>query len=102
MKPRDTCQSSFRKQRNMLKSKLESYQPLCLLSHDLINQLSVIVGHCDLLSKEVPAGSENARRLFLIREAAKEMAKRLNQHQCNMDARIRAAAIQDQSLAKVG
>jgi hypothetical protein len=87
----------------MLQSKVGSFQPLCQLSHDLINQLSVIVGNCDLLSKEALEGSEYARRLFLIREVAKEMAKQLNQHECNVDARIRPApAICDGSIAKTG
>ena len=57
----------------MLKSKTGSFEPWCQLSHDLINQLSIIVGNCDLLSKEALEGSEYARRLFLIREVAKDM-----------------------------
>jgi len=83
----------------MLQSKAGRYQPLCLLSHDLLNQLAVIVGNCDLLSKEAPAGSESARRLFRIRQVAKEMAEQLNQHQCDIDARIRAA-MPDRSVAE--
>jgi len=85
----------------MLKLRAGSYQPLCLLSHDLLNQLAVIVGNCDLLSKEAPEGSENARRLLLIRKVAQDMAAQLNQHQCHIDAKIRAAAIQDPSIAEV-
>jgi len=85
----------------MLKLRAGSYQPLCQLSHDLLNQLAVIVGNCDLLSKEAPEGSENARRLLLIGKVAKEMAAQLNQHQCKIDARIRAAAIQDRSIEEV-
>ena len=82
----------------MLKSNPGNYQPFCELSHELINQLSIIVGNCDLLSKEALEGSEYARRLFLIREVAKDMARQLNQHQCQVEARIQAG--QDQSVAK--
>ncbi len=86
----------------MLKTRAGSYQPLCLLSHDLINQLAVIIGNCDLVSKEAPEGSERARRLSLIREVAKKMAKQLHQHECNVDARIRPAAIHNDSIEKTG
>jgi|SRR5271165_3434476 len=85
----------------MWTSKAGKYQPLCQVSHDLLNQLAVIVGNCDLLSKEAPEGSENGRRLLRIREVAKEMAAQLSHHQCDIDARIRAAAMQDQSLSEV-
>jgi hypothetical protein len=86
----------------MLKSKTGSFEPWCQLSHDLINQLSIIVGNCDLLSKEALEGSEYARRLFLIREVAKDMAQQLHLHEYNVDARIRPAAIHDGSIAKTG
>jgi len=85
----------------MLKLRAGSYQPLCVLSHDLLNQLAVIVGNCDLLSKDAPEGSENARRLLLIRKVAKEMAAQLNQHQCKIDARTRTASTQDRSVAEL-
>ena len=85
----------------MLKPKAVSYQPLCLLSHDLINKVSVIVGHCDLLSKEVREGSEQARRLLSIREVAKSIAQQINQHQCEIEVRNRTAAAHDQEVAKV-
>jgi hypothetical protein len=45
-----------------------------LLLHDAITQATVIVGNCDLLSTESKAGSEHAKRLVLIHEAAFKMA----------------------------
>jgi len=85
----------------MLTPKAGSYQPLCLLSHDLINKASVIVGNCDLLTKEAPVGSEQAKRLFLIRDVAKSMVQQLNQHQCEMEIRIRTVPTSDRELVKV-
>ena len=86
----------------MLNSKAGSYQPLCLLSHDVINKVSVIIGNCDLLTKEAVDGSEEARRLLLIRDVAKSIAEQLNQHHCEIEAMIRTLTTQDRSAAKVG
>ena len=34
--------------------------------HDLVNQLAVIVGHCDLLSDDLKQGSQSAKRVVAI------------------------------------
>jgi hypothetical protein len=44
-----------------------------------MNQLTVIAGNCDLLSTELRAGSESAKRLGLIQEAAFKVATGLEQ-----------------------
>jgi hypothetical protein len=75
--------------------RMDTYRPLCVLSHDLVNKLSAIIGHCDLLSKEAEVDSECARRLLLIRQIANSMAEQINQHQCDLEDRIRTAAIQE-------
>ncbi|MFZ0954583.1 MAG: hypothetical protein WAN17_20105 [Candidatus Sulfotelmatobacter sp.] len=73
----------------MVKSSGGCHGP-CLLAHDLVNKLSVIIGNCDLLVKHVESGSECANRLDLIRNVARGMAKELNQHQCELSEVIRA------------
>jgi hypothetical protein len=70
----------------MEKSTRGCHEPGCLLAHDLVNKLSVIIGNCDLLMSEqmqeqVQTGSECAKRLRLIHDAAQGIARELNEHQ---------------------
>jgi hypothetical protein len=46
----------YTKGRAMQESRRNNYQPDCPLAHDLINQLAVIVGQCDLLVEKTPEG----------------------------------------------
>ncbi len=59
-------------------------QPACLLTHNLINRLSIIIGYCDLMGENEEQGSEAAKRLNLIRDAAQQMAKELVEYQCKV------------------
>lgn len=54
-----------------------------LVAHDLINKLSIIVGHCDLLKQELPENSTNTEHLHLIQDAAKSVVKELRKYQSN-------------------
>jgi hypothetical protein len=51
---------------------------------DLINQLAVIIGHCDLLSDHLPGGSECAQRVSAIQEIAQRLAREFNKYQCQL------------------
>lgn len=73
----------------MEKSNRECYQPACLFAHHLISKLSIIVGACDLASEQKEPGTEYAMHLALIRDTAKEMAKELVAHQCNLTDAVR-------------
>lgn len=73
----------------MVKSTGRGTGPGCLLAHDLVNKLSVIIGNCELLDKLVEPGSECSRRLGLIRNVAQGMAKELNEHQCKLSEATR-------------
>ena len=48
-----------------------------LLSHDLKNDLAIIMGCCDLLSDVEIADPQIARHLEMIREAARRMKSRI-------------------------
>jgi len=55
---------------------------LCRLAHDLYNKLSVILGCCELLEDVAEAGSECAKRLGTIRDAAHAMSRELQRRHC--------------------
>ncbi len=58
----------------------------CLLAHDLHNDLHVILGRCELLTPLLEAGTEEARHLRMIKEAADGMADNLAGRPCrNLD-----------------
>jgi len=59
-------------------------QPTCIMAHDLLNKLTVIIGGCDLL-EEKASDSECVRLILAIRDSAKAMADELKQHQCDLD-----------------
>jgi hypothetical protein len=63
----------------------QKYYPSCLLAHELVNKLSVVVGYCDLLTNHALEDLELHKRLDAIREITLGMAKQLNDHQCQID-----------------
>jgi hypothetical protein len=71
---------------------LGKYQPSCVLAHNLLNKLSVIVGCCDLLKAEVPENATCEVRLRAIRRIAQQMAEYLGKHRCQMEVLSREAA----------
>lgn len=70
----------------------KKHHPACSLSHLSLNKLSVIIGGCDLLL-ESEEGSpqldpQTVKRLELIRDAARDLAKEFRLHVCELEARI--------------
>ncbi len=66
---------------------LDASQPLMSYydpSHDLLNELMIVIGECDLLDEEL-LEYRHARRLHMIREAAVRMSQRVAQHQLLVD-----------------
>ena len=61
----------------VMQSNWQSNDLLCKLARDLNNKLAVILGCCDLISDGIKPGSECAKRLGMIREAAQDMAREL-------------------------
>ena len=74
-----------------MKSRQKRHQPACLAAHNLIGKVSIILGNCDLLIEKMEAGTEEARRLAVIRETAKEVVKELVEHQSMAEAEKRKA-----------
>ena len=75
-----------------------SYQLDCPLAHDLINKLTAIVGHCDLLVERVPENSPLFARMLLVRDMAKSVGEELGQFQCDL-ARLRVTQEQKEPVA---
>ena len=74
-----------------MQSNRERHQPVCMVAHDLVNKLSDIVGHCDLLNEMTEQGTEYARRLAIIRDIAESAAKELTEHQRQVATAVRRA-----------
>jgi light-regulated signal transduction histidine kinase (bacteriophytochrome) len=64
-----------------MQSNAVRHQPGYLVAHNLVNKLSAIIGHCDLLSQNAAQGTECAQRLGMIHDLAKSAAKELTDHQ---------------------
>jgi hypothetical protein len=71
------------------------YQPSCMLAHQLINRLTVIVGFCDLLAEEALDAPECLRRLRQMREIASSAAEELIRHKCRLAAKTQPELSQD-------
>lgn len=70
----------------MEKSDLDNYQPRCMLSHDLINKMTVIIGACEILKDKTHEDAECLKRLMKIEDVAKSIARDLKHHRCGLDA----------------
>jgi hypothetical protein len=68
----------------MQRPKKNWYEPECPLAHALINKLSAMVGHCDLLRQEMPEDSPVVERIVLVQGLAKSMAADLAEFQCEL------------------
>jgi len=63
--------------------------PKCAFSHHILNQLTTIIGNCDILvgrAQELPADPECVKRLAAIRDTAIKLAEELNSHVRALDA----------------
>jgi hypothetical protein len=63
--------------------KRKLHEPACMDAHDLINKLSTIIGHCDLLTEMTKTTSEQERRVSSIRNIAVACVKEMKEHQRN-------------------
>jgi hypothetical protein len=70
-----------------------------LVTHDLINKLSAIVGNCDLLLDTAEEGTEQARRLNLILDMANATAAELKRLHHQLMGRTRSTDEQRGNVA---
>ncbi len=72
----------------LTKSDGDMHQLECSLSHNLINNLSVIVGSCEILRERTLNGrfdSECSHRVDVIQRMALAMTKTLKEHEDEID-----------------
>jgi hypothetical protein len=62
-----------------------------------INEVSVIIGNCDLLIQDTEPNSEHARRLVVIRDMADTIRRELVEHQRQLEAEMRKSGAQKAS-----
>ena len=67
--------------------------------HDLIDQLAVIVGHCDLVSDDLRQGSQAANQVLAIREIGQGMVQELNEYQHRLSKSVRSVGTQKSDVA---
>jgi hypothetical protein len=72
---------------------------VALLTHDLINKISAIVGNCDLLLDSAEEGTEQARRLNLILDMANATAADLKKLHYQLTGRVRSTDEQRGNVA---
>ncbi len=73
-----------------MSGKKETKEPGDLTLHNIANKLTIIAGHCDLLSEMVEPKSEIARRLAIIRDNAHRSLEDLQEFQRKVRAERRA------------
>ena len=82
----------------MEKSQRECKHLICMLAHDLVNNLSVIICCCDLLTDPGRADAEGQKHVQLIRETAKSMADRLSHQKCHIASIAQRVATQKETF----
>ena len=58
----------------------------CLLAHNVVNKLSAILGHCEILDAEADADPQCIERLHKIRDLASSAAAMLQNDECEVEA----------------
>lgn len=84
----------------MEKIELGKYQPSCFLAHDLINKLTIIIGNCDLVVEHNSEDAELLGRVRIIRDLADSLARKLAEHQCALDAALKASVAEKQAFGE--
>ncbi len=69
-----------------------------MLSHDFANELSVIIGNCELLEEEATSAGTSTHKIEIILSAARRMSDELRSHICTLEVATRnEVASQDEA-----
>lgn len=78
----------------MEKSTGRQVLPVCMLLHELINDMSIIIGNVDLATEKMPANPDCAKRLQVIGETARHVVRGLQEHQCELTGLLRTTRME--------
>jgi hypothetical protein len=78
----------------MEKSNGRPFLPPCMMLHEVVNKLSIIIGNCDLVIEKSPADSECIKRLQVIGGTARAVVRIMQGHQCELTGLLRTAHIE--------
>jgi hypothetical protein len=67
----------------------------CLLAHNVINKLTAILGHCEILDGEASASPECIGQLHKIRDLASAAAAMLQSGECENEAVTRILELEN-------
>lgn len=67
----------------------------CLLAHNVVNKLSAILGHCEILDAEAHADPRCIERLHKIRDLASSAAAMLQNGECEVEAVTRILELEN-------
>jgi len=67
----------------------------CLLAHNVVNKLSAILGHCEILDAEAHADPQCIERLHKIRDLASSAAAMLQNGECEVEAVTRILELEN-------
>ena len=68
----------------MRESGTSRYQPPSLVAHNLIDNLSVLIGQCDLLMEKTPQDSPTMKHVLTIQMIAKSVVDELKELQSDL------------------
>lgn len=78
----------------MVRKQESKEAPSCLLSHEALNRLSVIIGSCDLALQQMKASKtrqpQAERRVEVVRQMAWELVNQVREYGCQLDTATRS------------
>lgn len=81
----------------MSKATGERHKPKCLLSHELFNKLSVVIGSCQIVRERMEelkyTDSQCQHHIEVLEKIARAMADDLRKHACELDAALKGVVI---------
>lgn len=83
-----------------MRPKEKCREPASLVVHDLVNQLSAIIGRCELLLEKTEPGTENAKQLALVCDLAHAAVSTVTAHRRQVYEELRGNAVGFQNPEK--
>lgn len=85
---------------SQMRSKEKCRQPTSLVVHDLVNQLSGLIGRCELLLEKAEPGTESAKQLALVCDLAYAAVNKVTGHRRQISEELSRNAVGFQNQRK--